>query len=93
MSYQLIRSEDFTSIQEAQAGLTRLFVKAATKGRFYRVMKNNKSLGVLIPDNVWESFVEDLEALSSPSYIETIAASRASKKRFSAQDIKKELGL
>lgn len=93
MTQQLIRTEDFTSIQEAQAGLTKLFSKAALKGRFYRVMKSNRSLGVLIPDNVWDSFLEDLEALASPEYIETIAKSRASKKRFSAEEIKKELDL
>ena len=90
---QLITNESFTSIQEAQAGLTRLFAKASSRGGFYRVLKNNTSLGVLIPDRVFESLLEDLEALSSPSYLRSIEKTRASKKRMSTSVVKKELGI
>ena len=91
MTKQLITNEEFTSIQEAQAGLSKLFKKASKKGSFYRVLKNNNSLGVLIPDNIWESLLEDLEALSSPSYLTMIEKSRASKKRYSGREVKKLL--
>lgn len=63
---QLISFEKFTNIQNAQAGLTRLFAKAEKSASFCRVLKNDKPLGVLLPEKIWMSFVEDLEALSSP---------------------------
>lgn len=93
MIQQLINDEKFTNIQRAQAGLTRLFKAAASSGSFYRVLKNDKSLGVLVPENIWDSLTEDLEALSSPSYRAQIATARSDKKRYSSQQIKKELGV
>lgn len=93
MYKQLITNEEFTSIQEAQAGLTKLLKQAEKKGKFYRVMKNNKPLGVLIPDRIWESLLEDLEALSSRAYIEDIQKARLSKKRYSSDEVKKKLNV
>jgi PHD/YefM family antitoxin component YafN of YafNO toxin-antitoxin module len=90
---QLIADEDFTSVQKAQAGLTKVFKKAEKDGKFVRVMRNNEAIGVLVPNRVWESFLEDLEALSSETYLKRIAQSRASKKRYSMEEVKKELGL
>lgn len=92
MYKQLIADEEFTSIHAAQAGLSRLLERASKKGNFYRVMKNNKPLGVLIPDNLWESFLEDLEALSSPAYLKSIEEARKSKKLYSAKELEKILG-
>ena len=54
MNSQLILDEKFTNIQKAQAGLTRLFKKAQNDKSFYRVMKNDKPLGVLIPNALWK---------------------------------------
>lgn len=93
MSNQLISQEEFTSVQKAQAGISRLFKEAAKKKRFYRVMCNQKPLGVLIPDDLWRSFIEDLEALSSPSYLASIAKSRKDKKKISSAKAKKRLGI
>ena len=93
MSRQLISDENFTNIQEAQSGLARLFEKASKRGGFYRVLRNNRSLGVLIPDKVWESLLEDLEALSSPGYLGSIDRARKSTKRYSAKQAKKSLGI
>lgn len=90
---QLISLEDFTSVQEVQAGTTRLFAKAAKRGRFYRVMRNRQSLGVMIPDNFWKSLLEDWEAMNSPKYLTDIAKSRQAKKFYSAAEIEKELGI
>ena len=66
MIQQLINDERFTNVQRAQAGLTKLFQKASKSGTFYRVLKNDEPLGVLIPNSTWESLTEDFEALSSP---------------------------
>lgn len=92
MYKQIINDEEFTSIQEAQAGLTRLLSLAAKNGSFYRVMKNNRPMGVLVPDNVWESLMEDLEALSSEAYLKSIREARKSKKLYSAKEVKKIFG-
>lgn len=90
---QLIAQEDFTSIQKAQAGLTKVFKKAEKEGKFVRVMRNNEPVGVLVPNRVWESFLEDLEAFSSESYIKRVAKSRADKVRYSSTQVKKMLGI
>lgn len=89
---QIIADEDFTSVQKAQAGLTKIFKKAEKDGKFVRVMRNNEPLGVLVPDRVWESFLEDLEALSSENYLKRIAKSRADKKTYTLGEVKKQIG-
>lgn len=93
MNTQLISQEDFTSVQEAQAGITKLFMKASKNNRFYRVMRNKKPLGVLIPDNLWFSLIEDLEAFSSLSYREEIKQSRKDPVQISSKEAKKKLGI
>lgn len=89
----LTTNEDFTSIQKAQAGLTKVFKKAEKDGKFVRVMRNNEPVGFLVPVNVWESFMEDLEAMSSENYLKRIAESRADKVRYSSTQAKKMLGI
>lgn len=61
---QLIADEDFTSVQKAQAGLTRLIKAAERKGRIVRVLRNNQSLGVILPNKVWQKFLHRFEELS-----------------------------
>lgn len=93
MLTQLISLEKFTSIQQAQAGLTKLFKKAAKEGTFYRVLNNNKPLGVLVPNEVWEDFLEDMEASASENFKTSIAAARQEKERYSLDEVMKDLGL
>lgn len=93
MIQQLINDEKFTNIQKAQAGLTRLFQNAQKTSSFYRVMKNDKPLGVLIPNNIWESWVEDFEALSSPSYLKRIIKARQEKGGLTLDKLKKKYNL
>jgi hypothetical protein len=88
MNKQLIRDEKFTNIQNAQAGLTKLFEKAAKTMSFYRVMKNDTPLGVLVPNEMWEDFLEDMEALSSVHLRKSIALSRKDKKRYTLEEVK-----
>ena len=88
MIQQLINDQKFTNIQNAQAGLTRLFEDADKSLSFYTVMKNDKPMGALVPRRMWECLLEDLEALSSPNYRKRIAQSRKSK-RVSADEIRK----
>ncbi len=93
MIQQLINDEKFTNIQRAQAGLTRLFLEAKKTGSFYRVMKNDQPLGVLLPDDLWQSLTEDLEALSSPNYRSRIAKARKGKKSYTISEVRKQFGL
>lgn len=81
------------SVQQVQAGVTKLLQKAAKNKRFYRVMRNQDPVGVLVPNDLWDDWVEDLEAASSGNYKNRIKESRASKKWYSSEEVKKELGL
>ena len=93
MIHQLINDEKFTNIQRAQAGLTRIFQKARKTASIYRVMKNDRPMGVLVPNDLWQSITEDIEALSSPNYRQRIAKARSQKRRISAQKAKRIIGL
>lgn len=93
MQRQLINDEDFTSVQKVQAGVSKILKKAEKAGKFVRILRNNEPVGVLVPNRVWESFLEDLEALSSETYIKRIAESRADKVRYSSAEVKKMLGI
>lgn len=93
MNQQLVNYEKFTNIQKAQAGLTRLFLDAEKTSSYYRVLKNDQSLGVLLPESLWKSLTEDLEALSSPNYRRKIAQARQETERISSEEVKKQLGL
>lgn len=90
MFQQLIADEKFTNVQRAQAGLTRLFQSAHKTRSFFRVMKNDTPLGVLIPNEMWEDFVEDLEAISSPRYLARIAKARKEKGYISMAQLKEK---
>lgn len=90
MIRQLIADEKFTNIQRAQAGLTRLFEEAGRTMSFFRVMKNDRPLGVLIPNEMWEDFIEDLEAMSSPRYLARIAKARKERGGISLEQLKKK---
>jgi hypothetical protein len=93
MLSQLISDEKFTNVQNAQAGLTRLFTDAHKTSSFYRVLKNDQPLGVLIPNSLWQDIVEDMEALSSKAYKAKILRARQSKKKYSLSEVKKRLAL
>lgn len=95
MTRQIIVQEDFASVQEAQAGISKLFKKAKSKKKFIRIMRNQEPLGVLIPNDMWMSLIEDLEALSSPSYLKAIEESRKGdrEKDISSKQMKKLLGI
>ncbi len=91
MIKQLINDEKFTNIQKAQAGLTRLFRDAAKTGTFYRVLKNDEPLGVLIPNDLFEDFIEDIEAMSSANYKSKIAKVRKEKGGKTLEEIESAL--
>lgn len=89
----MLLNEDFTSVQKVQAGVSRILKNAERAGKFVRILRNNEPVGILIPNNVWESYLEALEALSSERYLKRIAKSRADKVRYSSVQVKKMLGI
>lgn len=91
MPRQLIKAERFTSIQEAQAGLSRLLERADRERSFYRVLRNNKPIGILLSNKTWDSLLEDIEALSSPRYLNSIDAARRERKTYSSRTVKRLL--
>ena len=93
MIHQLINDEKFTNIQRAQAGLSRIFRSAQKTASIYRVLKNDKPMGVLVPNDLWQSITEDIEALSSPNFRKRIAKARREKRRIPANKVKTILGL
>lgn len=88
---QLLADEDFISVQKVQAGVTKILKNAEKNGKFVRILRNNQPVGVLVPNRVWEAYLEDLEALSSENYLKRIAKSRADKVRYSSAQVKKML--
>lgn len=93
MPKTLLHREEFASIQELQAGTSRLLDRAAVNGSFIRVLRNSKPVGVLMPNSTFESMSEDLLAMGSPRYLRNIRLARTEKKRSSALQVKKMLGL
>lgn len=91
MSPRFLRKERFASIQEAQAGLSKLLMQAELHGSFVRLMRHNKPLGVILPNKTWESLLEDLAAYSSSTYLRSIAVARRGKKRYAAAQVKRLL--
>ena len=61
---QLITDEEFVSIQEIQASFTKIAREAEKRGKILRIMRNNESLGVFIPDKIFLKFIKHLESLS-----------------------------
>jgi len=89
----LLANEQFTNIQRAQAGLTKLLQKAEKTKSYYRVMKNDEPLGVLIPNQMWEDFVEDIEAMNSLKFLASVKKARKEKTSYSMEEVKTILGL
>lgn len=46
-----------------------------------------------MPNSTFESLIEDLLALSSPSYLHNIKKARVEKKKYSSRDVKKMIGI
>ena len=93
MARDLIQQEAFASVQEVQAGVSRLLHKAQDGQFFIRVIKNSKPIGVLMPNVVFENIIEDMLAMASPTYLRNIKKARKEKKRYSALAIKQQLGI
>lgn len=93
MRQKLFQREEFASIQEIQAGTSKLLKGAEARGSFIRVLKSSKPIGVLMPNSTFDSLTEDLLAFSTPSYLTNIKKARSERRRYSSREAKKMLGL
>lgn len=93
MRQKLFQREEFASIQEVQAGTSKLLKGAEARGSFIRVIKSSKPVGVLMPNSTFDALTEDLLALSSPSYLTNIKKARIERKQYSSKAVKEMLGI
>ena len=93
MVAQLLSKERFVSIREAQAGLSNVLAEATKNNTYYRVLRNNKPVGVLIPQRIWEDLLEDIEAAASKNFQNQLAKSQQSTERIPLEQVAKELNL
>jgi PHD/YefM family antitoxin component YafN of YafNO toxin-antitoxin module len=68
----LLTNQKFVSVAELQAGTAKLLALAEKQRSFYKVMKNNKPIGTLVPENVWNALITQLHLLSSKEFVKDI---------------------
>lgn len=73
---QLLKSQKIVSTRQFQSHFATLANDANKKKNYYNVVRNGSSVGIFLPLRLWESLLEDLEALHSPSYLNKIKTAR-----------------
>ena len=76
---ELLTNQKYVSVAELQAGSAKLLALAEKSRSHYKVMKNNKPVGTLVPENVWAAMITQLRLLSSKDIIAKIK--KASKEK------------
>lgn len=82
-----IKNERVVNIKELQKSPSR-HLKNIT-----RILRGNQTLGYFLDEEAFDNLIEDLEAMSSPSYLDSIKKARASKKQYSIREVEKRYGL
>jgi len=83
---QLLTSQRIISTKQFQSKFAQAVRDAEKNGEYYNVVRNSKSVGIFMPQKLWDSLMEDLEALSSPKYLKKIAQSRKEAKEGKVYD-------
>ncbi len=81
MSQKLLRSQKIISTRQFQSQFAKMVKNAEEQGIYYNVVRQGETVGVFLPTLFWESLLEDMEALSSPNYLASIAEAREQYKR------------
>ena len=84
---QLLAAQKIISTKNFQSKFASAVKEAEKNGNYYNVVRNSESIGVFLPKEIWESLLEDMEALSSPNYLRKIAKSREEHKKGYVVDI------
>jgi len=82
-----IQNEKVVNIKELQKSPSR-HLKNIT-----RILRGNQTLGYFLDQEAFENLVEDLQAMSSRSYLTSIKSARAGKKQYTLQEVEKRYGL
>lgn len=91
---QLLTSQKFVSTKEFQTKFADIVKQAKKQMSYFQIMKHGNSVGVFLPNDVWDDILEDLEALDSPKYLNNIQTSRREAQRgqtVSLKEIAKEM--
>lgn len=86
---QLLTAQKIISTKNFQSKFASMVRKAKENKQYYNVVRNSESIGVFLPTELWESLLEDLEALNSPKYLKAIVESRKQAKKGELIDIDK----
>lgn len=78
---QLLSAQKIISTKHFQTQFAKVVKEAEENGDYYNVVRNSESIGVFLPKRMWESLLEDMEALSSPNYLKKIKKSREEHKK------------
>ncbi len=82
-----IRNEEVINIKELQKSPSR-YLQGLT-----RILRGKKTLGYFLDEDIFSNLVEDMEAISSPNYLESILKTRKSKKLTSLSKVEKMYGV
>lgn len=77
---KLLTAQKIISTKHFQTKFASVVKEAKKSGKYYNVVRNSESIGVFLPIEIWESILEDIEALQSPSYLNKIKKSRQESK-------------
>ena len=58
-----------------------------------RILRGKKTVGYFLDPEALDDLIEDLEAAASPTFRKSIMRSRASKKRYTLEQVKKRYGI
>ncbi len=72
---QLLTSQKTISTREFQSHFADAVKTARESGNYYNVVRNGESMGIFLPTELWDSLMEDFEALTSPKYLKAIEES------------------
>ena len=81
--------EKLISVREIESEVEDLLRRAEAGEFYYKILLDNKPLGVLVPYTMWDELLEDLEMYSSSNFLKSIREARKSKVFYTPEQIKK----
>ena len=84
---QALKNEHVVNIKELQKSPSR-HLKHMT-----RILRGKKTVGYFLDPEAFDDLIEDVEAATSPNFRKSIEQSRASKKTYTLEKVKKQCGL
>lgn len=73
---KLLTAQTIVSTKNFQSQFATMVKDAQEKQKYYSITRSGESVGVFLPQKLWEDLLEDLEALHSPHFSAKIKQSR-----------------